>query len=413
MATDCSQQLTFWELGAQQLTVDCAGGCLVTDAGRLPRRLLDKQLGVLTTIAQRLPDPRNQKLWTHTHEALLTQEVYHIRAGYPDGHDAQQLRNDPLFQTLVDGSPDDQQPFLSFCHGYLAQHPYLPLLVFDGQTGFPLAAWLRLGTVPARCGVVTTLRRLVAALRAAWPDVLLLVRGDSGLAVPEGYAFCESHGLLYALGYSSKDVRKERTAAALSDLECYYPFYRHREEHVQRFEVIEASQAASWSRPRRIVAKIGINRHGVNRRFVVTHLCGDGQGISHGFYVQRDAVAEKPIGALKKGLGMDRLSFPRFRVKGLKLLAHTLAYALVVLHWEAVAAVPEVAKAEGGTLRQKLWKVGAVVKTSVRRLWFPFSETWPHRHVFVAVYPAACGFVAPLRGEEAGVLPEAVFLPLK
>jgi hypothetical protein len=76
--------------------------------------------------------------------------------------------------------------------------------------------------VHASCGVVATLRRLVAALRAAWPDVLILVRGDSGLAVPEMYEFCEAHGLLYVLGYSSNDVLKERTAAALSDLECYY-----------------------------------------------------------------------------------------------------------------------------------------------------------------------------------------------
>jgi hypothetical protein len=86
---------------------------------------------------------------------------------------------------------------------------------------------------------------------------------------------------------------------------------------------------------------------------------------------------------------------------------------LVVLYREAVAAVPEVAKAEVSTLRQKLWKVGAVVKTSVRRIWFPFSQTWPHRHVFVAVYPAVCGLGAPLRGEEAGVLPEAAFLTLQ
>jgi hypothetical protein len=92
------------------------------------------------------------------------------------------------------------------------------------------------------CGVVATLRRLVAALRAAWPDVLILVRGDSGLAVPEMYEFCEAHGLLYALGYSSNDVRKQRTAAALSDLECSYQFYRHREVEVQRFEVIEDYQ---------------------------------------------------------------------------------------------------------------------------------------------------------------------------
>ena len=93
---------------------------------------------------------------------------------------------------------------------------------------------------------------------------------------------------------------------------------------------------------------------------------------------------------------MDRLSFYRFRANGLKLLEHTLAYALVVLHREAVAGVPEVAKAEVSTLRPKLWKVGAVVKTSVRRIWFHFSETLPHRHLFVHVYQAVRAFVAKL-----------------
>ncbi len=95
------------------------------------------------------------------------------------------------------------------------------------------------------------------------------------------------------------------------------------------------------------------------------------------------------------------------------MLEHTPAYALVVLHREAVAAVAEVAHAEVGTLRQKLWKVGAVVKTSVRRIWFHFSETWPHRHLFVQVYQAVCSFVTKLRGEEAVVLPGANLLPLQ
>ena len=474
MSTDCSRQLTFWDLGPQQVTADFQGGRVVTDAGLLPLRLLDKELGVLRELAARLPDPRAQKLVTHTREAILTQEVYQILAGYPDGNDAQVLREDSLFQTLVDVTPDAErelasgstvnrfhhaytrrqaevplperpvlreidaaqtqrvkivndylpelfirtrrtppkfvildvdptddpthgQQVLSLFHGYFDQYQYFPLLVFDGETGFPLAAWLRPGTVHASCGVVTTLRSIVAALRAAWPDVLILLRGDTGLAVPEVYEFCETEGLLYAIGYGSNDVLKDRTEAALRDLQTYYAFYQHREPEVQRFEVIEDYQAQSWSRPRRIVAKIEINRHGVNRRFVVTNLSGHGQGIYHGFYVQRGDVPEKPIGELKNGLQMDRLSFHRFRANGLKLLEHTLAYALVVLHREATTAIPEVAKAEVSTLRQKLWKVGAVVKTSVRRIWFHFSETWPHRDLFVRVYQAVQQFVACLR----------------
>jgi Transposase DDE domain group 1 len=489
MSTVCSQQLTFWDLGTQQITVDFNGGRVVTEAGLLPLRLLDKELGVLRKIAARLPDPRAQKFVTHTREAILTQEVYQILAGYPDGNDAQVLRRDPLFQTLVDVTPDSErelasgstvnrfhhaftrrqaavpwaerpvlgeidaaltqrlhilnaylpellirtrrtlpkfvildvdptddpthgQQVLSIFHGYFDQHQYFPLLVFDGESGFPLAAWLRPGTVHASCGVVPTLKSVVGALRAAWPDVLILLRGDTGLAVPEIYEFCEAEGLLYAIGYSSNDVLKDRTAAALSDLETYYAFYRHREPEVQRFEVIEDYQAETWSRPRRIVAKIEINRHGVNRRFVVTNLSGHGQGIYHGFYVQRGDVPEKPIGELKNGLQMDRLSFHRFRANGLKLLEHTLAYALVVLHREATAALPEIARAEVSTLRQKLWKVGAVVKTSVRRIWFHFSETWPYRDLFLRVYQAVQQFVHSLRQPASAVLPRAGLLTL-
>jgi len=226
MPADCFRQLTLWDLGPQQVTVDFQGGSVVTDAGLLPLRLLDRELGVLAELARRLPDPRAQKFVTHSLEAILTQEVYQILAGYPDGNDAQALRHDPLFQTLVNVSPSDAPPLasgstlnrfhhaftrreaelpledrevlqeidtaltqririlneylpelfirtrttppafvildidpsddpthgqqvLSFYHGYYEQHQYFPLFVFDGVSGFPLAAWLRPGTVAA------------------------------------------------------------------------------------------------------------------------------------------------------------------------------------------------------------------------------------------------------------------------
>lgn len=474
MATACREQLTLWELGPQQVTVAFDGGSLVSDAGLLALRALDKELGVLAPLARRFPDPRDQRLVTHSVEAILTQQVYQILAGYADCNDAQQLRHDPLFQTVADVAPADDRPLasgstlarfqqaftrrqdqlplqerpvlqevdaaqtqrlkilndylpalfirtrrqrpasiiidldpsddpthgqqvLSFYHGYYEQHQFFPLFAFDGDSGFPLAAWLRPGTVHASCGAVEALQTIVTHLRAAWPEVTILVRGDSGLAVPAMYEYCERQGLLYALGFASNEVLKARTACALSDLETYFHWYQHRASHVQRFEVLEDYQADHWSRPRRIVVKLEINRLGSNRRFVVTNLSGHPQGIYHGFYVQRGAVPEKPIGELKNGLRADRLSFHRFRANALKLLEHTLAYALVVLHREATAAIPEVARAEVATLRQRLWKVAAVVKTSVRRIWFHISATWPYRELWQQVQQALQQFVAQVQ----------------
>jgi hypothetical protein len=481
MTTGCSQQLTLWDLGKQQVTVDFQGGTLVSDAGLLALRELDRELGVLSEIAQRLPDPRSQKFIVHTAEALLTQQVYQILADYPDCNDAQQLRQDPLFQTLADVSPGTEQPLasgstlarfqqaftrrqaqlpweeravlgeidrdqsqrlkilnaylpelfvrtrrtppafviidldasddpthgqqiLTGFHGYFDQHQYFPLFAFDGQTGFPLAAWLRPGTVHSSCGAVSTLRTIVEQLRSAWPELTILVRADSGFAVPEMYEYCESEGLLYAFGYAANAVLKEQSAGWLAELESYYQQHHEQQPHVQRFWTIEDYQAGSWLRPRRIVVKLEINRLGANRRFVVTNLSGDAEGIYHGFYVQRGNVPERPIGELKNGLHADRLSFHGFRANALKLLEHTLAYALVVLHREATAALPEVARAEVATLRTRLWKVGAVVRSSVRRIWFHLSASWPYRELWLQVRQALKQFVQTIR-QSRTVLP--------
>src|SRR5713226_95047 len=102
MRNESPQHLTFWNLGSQQLLLDFEGGRIVSDAGLLAVRALEKPLGILADLAQRLPDPRAPHFRTHSTEALLTQQVYQILAGYPDGNDADTLRDDPLFQILAD-----------------------------------------------------------------------------------------------------------------------------------------------------------------------------------------------------------------------------------------------------------------------------------------------------------------------
>jgi hypothetical protein len=109
--------------------------------------------------------------------------------------------------------------------------------------------------------------------------------------------------------------------------------------------------------------------------------------------VRRGAVPEQPIGELKNGLQADRLSACGFCANAFRLLVHTLAYAVVVLFREAVASIPEVATATVSTLRQRLWKIGARVVTSPRRIWFHLSETWPYRELWGRVLTAVQRFV--------------------
>jgi hypothetical protein len=466
-------------LAPQPVRVSFDAEPITSDAGLLAVRALEKPLGVIAGLAALLPDPRSPQFITHSKEALLTQAVYQLLAGYPDHNDAQATRTDPLFQILADLAPDPDRPLaspatlsrfqyaftrrqaelppeqrpvlvevraaqtqrvkvvnrylvdlfvrtrrtpptevildvdatddpvhgsqhLSAYHGYYGQHQYFPLLVYDGASGFPLAAWLRPGAVHASLGATDVLAELVAVLRAAWPGVRIVLRGDSGLAVPAVYEFCEGHDVRYALGYGTNAVLERATQQAADDVELYYRCYGYRDPHVQRFEEVKGYQAGSWTRPRRVVCKVERTPQGGQRRFVVTDLPDRPEAVYREFYVKRGAVPEQPIGELKNGLRADRLSACGFCANAFRLLVHALAYAIVVLFREAAAAVEEVATASVSTLRARLWKVGALVVAGARRIAVRVSAGWPGSGLWARVQGAVTRFVAQLRGAGAG-----------
>jgi hypothetical protein len=116
----------------QPVLVDFQGGQLVTDAGLLAVRALERPLRVIADLAERLPEPRAPLFITHSVEHLLTQEVYALLAGYPDHNDANDLRTDPLFQILADVTPSLEQPLASgstlarFKYAYTRRQAQLP-----------------------------------------------------------------------------------------------------------------------------------------------------------------------------------------------------------------------------------------------------------------------------------------------
>lgn len=469
--TGCSGQLTLFQVGRQEVTVDFEGGAMVSDAGLLAVRKLEQGLGVLSEVARRLPDPRSAEFVVHTTERLLTQQVYQILAGYFDCNDANDCRVDPLFQTVCGVAPDPERPLasgstlaryqhaytrrdaqlppeerpvlfeqreaqleriralnaylpelyiktrtappsevtidldltddpthgeqqLTFWHGYYDQYQYLAALAFEGASGFPLAAWLLPGKAHPSWGAVATLQQIVAALRGAWPEIKIRVRGDTGFAAPEMYEFCEAEGLGYVFGYSTNAVLKRRTELRLRYAQAVYDLYGDKQ---QFFEVFHDYQAESWSQPRRIIAKVEAMEQGTNCRFVVTNLAGPPRELYHDFYVKRGDVPENPIGELKHGLAADRLSSGRFLANALRLQYHVLAFAIVVLFREANRNVPEIADKEVATLRQHVFKIGAVVRTSVRRIAFHFSSGWPRRDLFRTICRAIADYLASFR----------------
>lgn len=261
---------------------------------------------------------------------------------------------------VTDDPVHGHQP-LSAYHGYYRQHQYLPLLLFEGHSGFPLNCWRRPGTMHPACGGVDLLEALVKRLRRAWPEVDIRVRGDNGLASPLLMDYCEKANLGYAFGYATNPVLQRKSQHWLAEVELVHGFYGRRDPHLQRFESIGDYQAESWPAPRRVVAKIEVTPQGSQRRFVVTNLKETARQVYQEYYVRRGEVPEQPIGELKNGLSADRLSSGGFCANALKLLVAVAAYALVVLYREACAGVEEVAKATVETLRSQYWKVPAEV----------------------------------------------------
>jgi hypothetical protein len=281
----------------------------------------------------------------------------------------------------TDDAVHGHQP-LSAYHGYYRQHQYLPLLLFEGNTGFPLSCWLRPGTLHPACGAVDLLGAVVQRLRLAWPEVEIRVRGDNGLASPLLMDYCEQASLGYAFGYATNPVLQRKSDHWLAEVELVHRFHGYRDPHMQRFESIEDYQAGSWPAPRRIVTKIEVTPAGSQRRFVVTNLSEPAQAVYQAFYVRRGLVPEQPIGELKNGLSADRLSCSGFCANALKLLLAVAAYALVVLYREACGGIDEVAKAAVGTLRDQYWKVPAEVARGGAAVRVSLPSDWEYRSVW-------------------------------
>jgi hypothetical protein len=322
-------------------------------------------------------------------------------------------RRGPPDELIIDLDTTDDpvhghQP-LSAYHGYYRQHQYLPLVVFEGNSGFPLACWLRPGTLHAACGAVGVLEKLIERLRRTWPQVKITVRGDNGLAVPAILDYCEEASLGYAFGYASNAVLERLSEHWLNEVELVHHFYGDCEPHMQRYEQISDYQAQSWTAARRIVVKVEVMPAGSQRRYVVTNRSEPAREVYRDFYVQRGAVPELPIGQLKNGLKADRLSCSGFCANSFKLLVAVAAYALVVLYREACAGIEAVRNADIQTLRSRLWKVPAEVRREARRVRVSLPGGWQDREVWEQTLQSVSRHVEQLQevGEPPGATQQA------
>jgi hypothetical protein len=429
LKTLCHKHLRFESLFSKEVIADLEGGQITSDAGGLLLRELDQRYRIAEKAATCLRDPRDSGKVKHDLLTLIRQRLFASALGYEDNNDAAWLSKDPALKILAGRAPESapdlaSQPTLSrfenqvsakdlcrlsdglldlylkthpgprrfivldmdatddpthgkqqlsFFHGYYEEHMYHPLLVFDGRTGFPLAGVLRPGNTHSSHGALAVLKWLLKKLKKAYPEALILFRADAGFAIPALYRYLEGqHELRYVIGFITNNRLLAKTALLLEKAQRRYQETGEK----QRLFTSFSYQAESWSRPRRIIAKVEYTHMGSNQRFVVTNLSRNPQFVYDDIYVLRGDV-ENRIKELKLELKADRLSCHRFLANQFRLLLHTVAFCLFWLMRHHLQGT-ELATAQVNTLRLKLLKIGARIRETSRRIWVHLASGYPY-----------------------------------
>jgi hypothetical protein len=270
-----------------------------------------------------------------------------------------------------------------FFHGYYGHYCYLPLYIFSGE--YLLCARLRPSNIDGAHGADIELERIVARIRKEWPDTRILVRGDSGFCREHLMAWCEENGVKYVFGIAKNDRLIRRINGSLKRME---KAHADSGEAVREFRELRYRTLDSWSRARRVVAKAEHLPKGSNPRFIVTSLLPeevDAQTLYEVVYCARGDM-ENRIKEQQLYLFADRTSSATMRANQTRLYFSSIAYALMqALRWLGLWGT-EYAKAQCSTIRLKLFKIGALVKITFRKIWISLSGAYPYSELFARVY---------------------------
>ena len=470
---------TLKRLRRQAVDVDFDGGTLTSDGGLVLLREVDRRLNLIARIDQAIPDPRDPRFIAHPQAEILTSRIFGIAAGYEDGNDHQQLRHDPAFQTAAGRTPaqndyeGEHDPLASpsthsrfenrvdaktmfrlheilvdtfldsyeeppeeivldydatddtvhgnqtqrYFNGFYDSYCFLPLYVFCG--GQLLVSYLRPSSVGAAHHAPGITKLLVQKIRSRWPDVKIILRGDSGFAIERLMRWCDKNDVGYVLGLQKNSVLEGKIACEMT---------RARILHAQTgtkqacFRWFRYRTVKSWDRHRWVVGKAEYSDKGPNPRFVVTNLPSCHGLVDETFH--RPRVAGKQVRLLKdpgticspainpetfyrtryclRGemenrikeqqlyLFADRTSCTDFVANQFRLLLSSFAYVLVDGLRRLGLQGTEHARMRVDTIRLRLFKIAARVRVTARRVVFHLCSHCPFADLFNSVLLRLC-----------------------
>ena len=284
---------------------------------------VDRKIGLMQAAARCIADPRSPLLIKHGVRDMLRQRVYGLALGWEDLSDHGALRQDVAIQTAI-GVDREVASAPALCRlekwADRATAWRLPAVLVDQFiASFKTAPEELVLDVDATDNL---LKLLVTRLRQKWPQVRIVLRGDSGFCRQRILNYCERAGVHYIAGLA----RNPRLQGITEFLELAMKDEFERTAHKQR-EVGEFVYAAQrWARQRRVITRLEYGEQGNNPRYVVTKLAGDAQALYDGLYCQR-GEAERRIKEAQVGLFATRTSCQHFQGNQLRVL---LALLLVI-----------------------------------------------------------------------------------
>jgi hypothetical protein len=445
--TECNQEtFSFTEHFSRRVEAGFTAGQVSTDGGALLLREVDRKINLIDRLAGCFSDGRSPLLVKHQLPEMLAQRIYGLALGYEDLNDHEQLRSDPLLAVLS-GKRELDEPladkstlnrleltgrsgryhkigysaealdrllgdlFLEshssrpeqivldldatdiplyghqperFFHGYYDSYCYLPLYIFAGDQ--LLCARLRAANKDAAAGSVEEVSRIVAQVRERWPQTRIVLRADSGFCREELMGWCETNKVDYLFGLARNQRLQKIIGAQIHQARI---LHQTTGKAARMFSEFSYQTKKSWSRARRIVAKAEYLDKGENPRFVVTSLTADewaAQDLYEKFYCARGEMENR----IKEQMCLfaDRLSTDEMRGNQLRLYFSALAYTLIEALRRLALKGTEWAQAQVDTIRLKLFKIGAIVRISVRRVLLQLSSAYPWKDIFTQAFQA-------------------------
>lgn len=270
-----------------------------------------------------------------------------------------------------------------FYHGYYREYCYLPLYILCGE--FVLCARLRSSDIDASAGALEEVKRIVSQIRARWPQVEIVLRGDGGFSRNAIMSWCEDNHVDYVFGLAKNKRLLRIIGRQLHEAKLQF---EDKQQAARVFSEFSYQTRKTWTRERRVVAKAEHLGKGANPRFVVTSLRREqfaAQPLYEELYCARGEM-ENRIKEQQLALFADRTSTELMRSNQLRLYFSTFAYQLMQGLRRLGLKGTEMAQAQCQTIRLKLLKIGAQIRVTVRRVWLSLAAGYPFRETFARVY---------------------------